>query len=154
MSTKAEIEANIDAKLASGSGITATEHRAVLKDDLVSILNECYPDIVNDTHVTQNVFLPDAAGVEYDLKIVKQGRLVFLSGTITNNTGGPRTGLIEITDVASEYMMAAGATSYGVDSSPSAVCVISNGTGTRTLLQSTIDDSTSTTFSIVYPTES
>lgn len=85
MSTRAEIQALIDADLASASDITATEHRNVLADDADSILENIYMTPVNDTH-SSNTITTSNANFNYDVEITKIGRQVHIVGTVSANT--------------------------------------------------------------------
>lgn len=85
MSTKATIQALINANLANSSMITAAEHRAVEN----IILNELYPNAIYETHTTTNTITtknPTLPGLNYNISIVKQGRLVTISGILWNYT--------------------------------------------------------------------
>lgn len=92
MSTKTTIQNLIDTNLASGSNITATEHRAVL----TSILNNLYPTPLIDTHLTTNVLTASGANFEYQLTFTKVGRLVHVVGFLTNVSGS----ILDIEDIA------------------------------------------------------
>lgn len=87
MSTKAEIQALIESKLASGSGIIAIDHRDVLKDDVDNVLDNLYGLKTTDTNATTNVLTEFSPDRVYDLKIDKQGGEVNLRGRLKNNTG-------------------------------------------------------------------
>jgi hypothetical protein len=92
MSTKTTIQNLIDSNLASGSNITATEHRAVL----TSVLNNLYPTPLVDTHLTTNVITAFGSNFEYELAFTKVGRLVHVVGSITNVSGL----ILDIQDIA------------------------------------------------------
>lgn len=86
MSTKTNIQNLINTNLADSSSITASEHRAVEN----SLLNELYPTPVYETQATTNTITAKNATINnlnYDISIVKQGRLVTISGILWNNTG-------------------------------------------------------------------
>ena len=107
--SKALIETLIDTDLASGTAITATEMRNVLKDDTNSILNTFYPSEVTDTESTETYLtLTTTSSANFDIRILKTGRKVSISGTIT--------GLIEITKIgvitAGEFTATTGQTYY------------------------------------------
>ena len=107
MATKAQIQANIDAKLASGQagGITAAQHRGAIKDDAISILNEMYnTSTVTDTEASTNILTFDSSDWSYNLNFKKQGGVVYVHGSITNNSASGR-GSSTISDITnSEYI--------------------------------------------------
>ena len=78
MATKAEITALVNANLASGSSITAAEHRAVLTG-ANSILEGVYSDVVTDTHILENVTTANG-NFAYNIAISKVGRHITISG--------------------------------------------------------------------------
>jgi hypothetical protein len=73
MATKTTIQNLIDTNLASGSNITATEHRAVLN----TILNELFP--------TSDTYIVATGDVQYNLTFTKVGNKCTLSGSIANS---------------------------------------------------------------------
>ena len=83
MATKTTIENLINSNLASGSNITASEHRAVLN----IILNELYPTPISDTQATTNVVTKIGTNFEYQLQFTKTGRNIHVCGSITNISG-------------------------------------------------------------------
>ncbi|MCP4984848.1 MAG: hypothetical protein GY928_01925 [Colwellia sp.] len=84
MSTKAQIETLIDTDLASTSDITAIEHRNVLNNDNASVLNNMYGTELVDSDSTQTYFtLQTAASATFDMTILKQGREVTVSMSVT-----------------------------------------------------------------------
>lgn len=82
MATKAEITALINANLASGSGITATEHREVLHTNANSILENIYGSIIEDTHTSQTITTANA-NFSYRIIVSKVGRFVTITGGFT-----------------------------------------------------------------------
>jgi len=107
--SKTLIETLIDTNLASGTAITATEVRAVLKDDTNSLLNTFYPNEITDTQATESVLtLTTPLSANFNLRILKPGRKVSISCTIT--------GLIAITNIgvitAGEFTATTGRTYY------------------------------------------
>ena len=85
MATKSTIQTLINTNLADASNITASEHRAVEN----SLLNELYPTAIYETQATTNTITaknPTIANLNYNISIVKQGRLVTISGILFNNT--------------------------------------------------------------------
>jgi len=109
--SKALIENLVDTNLASGTAITATEVRDVLKDDINSLLNTFYPSETTDTQATESVLtlvLPLSAN--FNLRILKTGSKVSISCTIT--------GLITIATIgvitAGEFTSITGQTYYTV----------------------------------------
>ena len=90
MATKATIETLINTNLATGSLITATEHRAVEQ----ALLDALYPTPIYETHTTTNTITaknPTLSGLHYNISIIKQGRLVTITGILWNNTGSQVT---------------------------------------------------------------
>jgi len=75
MSTKAQIQQNIETGLASGSDIPASRHRETLN----TVLDESYADAIIDTESTTNVFTALTGSAEYYIRINKQGRRVTLN---------------------------------------------------------------------------
>ena len=82
MSTKTTIQNLIDTNLASGSDITAIEHRAVL----TSVLNNLYPTTQIETNET-GVITTSNANFSYTLNFTKIGRLVYVTGVANNRSG-------------------------------------------------------------------
>ena len=82
MSTKTTIQNLIDTNIASGSDITAIEHRAVL----TSILNNLYPTTQIETNAT-DVITTSNANFSYTLNFTKVGRLVHVTGKANNISG-------------------------------------------------------------------
>ena len=105
MSKKQDLQNNVDSRLASAQvgGITAQQHRATLKDDSSSIINEFYKDPVTDSEATQSIFEIITSGTEFDITVTKQGRFIHVWGGVTNNTGGTLSNLLRINDTNSEY---------------------------------------------------
>jgi len=97
MSTKSTIQTLINTNLADSSDILASEHRAVEN----ALLNELYPDIVNesDSGVDFNITDKNTINTDlgYNIYIIKQGRLVTIKGEIINNSE------IIISDEADNY---------------------------------------------------
>lgn len=86
MSTKATIQALINANLADGSSITASEHRAV--EDM--LLNELYPTPIYETRDSNTITTENTNSAfltnSYQINIVKQGRVVTIIGKIINGS--------------------------------------------------------------------
>lgn len=95
MSTKTTIQNLIDTNLASGSNITATEHRAVL----TSVLNNLYPTPISDTQLTTNVVTKIGTKFTYNLQFSKVGRNIHIYGSVTNISGSVLNSLEEILEV-------------------------------------------------------
>ncbi|MCP4984847.1 MAG: hypothetical protein GY928_01920 [Colwellia sp.] len=132
MSTKAEAQTLIDTDLASDQPITAVLHRNVLKDDEYSLLSNMYADEIIDTQITQTVFTPNQ-DCSFDLNILKQGRKVTISGTITANEADV-VNAIDIID--SNFEVGLGKIYYGVgdwDITFRSGIYITNSSGTTTL---------------------
>lgn len=101
MSTKAQIQTGINT-INTGGINTALEVRILHELEL----SNTYADIVNETHASGTITAQTADLNSYDISICKQGRKVFISGTLENNqlfiTSG--TSFFEI--VNSEYFPA------------------------------------------------
>ena len=99
MSTKTTIQNLIDTNLASGSDITAIEHRAVL----TSVLNELYSDVIlQDTTLTE-ILSPLTSDINYKILISKNGNNVNINGYIRNE-GSAIDGGFELFDIVdTEY---------------------------------------------------
>lgn len=85
MSTKTSIQNLIDTNLADSSSITAPEHRAVES----ALLNELYPTAIYEADDTTNTITAKNSAIStnlYGLSIIKQGRLVTLTGYMTNDS--------------------------------------------------------------------
>ena len=95
MATKTTIENLINSNLASGSNITASEHRAVLN----IILNELYPTPISDTQATTNVVTKISNNFTYNLQFSKVGRNIHVCGSITNISGSILSSVEEILEV-------------------------------------------------------
>lgn len=86
MSTKAQLQTLIDTNLATGQPVTAVLHRDMLKDNTNNILDNMYADEIVDTEITANEFLLDILGsAQFSFKILKQGRMVTVTGNITSD---------------------------------------------------------------------
>lgn len=97
MSTKTQIESLIDSDLASGSNITAVEHRNVAKDDEHSFLENIYPDVIDES--TVNAIFTRNTDFKYFLKISKTGRKVNINGQILPQVTLPQNQVVfDITD--------------------------------------------------------
>lgn len=85
MSTKTNIQNLINTNLADASSITASEHRAVEN----ALLNELYPTPIYESSESTNTITSKNSAIAtnlYGVSIVKQGRLVTISGYLTNNS--------------------------------------------------------------------
>ena len=100
MSTKTTIQNLIDTNLASGSDITAIEHRAVL----TSVLNELYSDVIlQDTALTE-ILSPLTSDINYKILISKNGNNVNINGYIKNEGSSAIDGGFELFDIVdTEY---------------------------------------------------
>ena len=96
MATKTTIENLINSNLASGSNITASEHRAVLN----IILNELYPTPISDTQATTNVVTKISTNFTYNLQFTKTGRNIHICGSITNISGSILSSVEDILEVS------------------------------------------------------
>lgn len=100
MSTKNTTQNLIDTNLADASLVEASEHREVEN----ALLNEVYSDVINDTQDTTSVVTANnPATRKYDIKIVKQGRKVTVTGFIKNTSGSMLNNAIFFSINASEF---------------------------------------------------
>ncbi|MGR3218453.1 MAG: hypothetical protein ACUZ8H_01365 [Candidatus Anammoxibacter sp.] len=84
MSNKADIEALIDANYADGLPITAALMRATLNTDSDSILNSLYGEEVTDNQAAETFLtLTTPGSATFNIRILKQGRRIRISGTVT-----------------------------------------------------------------------
>jgi hypothetical protein len=128
MSTKTQIQTLINNNLADGSSITASEHREVE----IVLLNELYPTNIYETRddntiTTQNT---NAAYLtnSYEINIVKQGRLVTISGKLINESGNSVTNSINawfFQIVGTEYLQSS--------ATPLTIGFVSSGSGTGSI---------------------
>lgn len=80
---KTTIQSLIDTNLADSSNIEASEHREVEH----ALLDELYGTVISDTQATTNFATAISSSRKYDIKVVKQGRKVTVTGYIKNTTG-------------------------------------------------------------------
>lgn len=89
MSDKATIEALIDTNLATGTGITAVEVRDTLKDNADSLLNNLYAAEQLDTQATESILTLSTPGIaNFTITVLKTGRRISISGTVSHASGG------------------------------------------------------------------
>lgn len=70
--------------------VTITKHR----NSMLEVVNEFYGSVITDTETANTITTPsDATNVLYNLKICKQGRVVNVSGNVTNDTAGIVSGI-------------------------------------------------------------
>lgn len=84
MSTKAQLETQIDTDLASASSITAVDHRSVLRNGTHNLLDSIYPTVVTDSDAT-STYLTWGASSSWSANICKIGRAVHLNVSVTAN---------------------------------------------------------------------
>jgi hypothetical protein len=84
MSTKAEIETQIDTDLANASSITASDHRNTLRNGTHNILDTLYPTVLTDSNAT-STYLTWGASSSWSANICKIGRAVHLNVSVTAN---------------------------------------------------------------------
>ncbi len=150
--SKALIETLIDTNLASGTAITATEVRAVLKDDTNSLLNTFYPTEVTDDEASEaQLTLTTTSSANFDIRILKTGRKVSISGTIT--------GLIAITNIgvitAGEFTATEGQTYYSTSFETTnrearQMSIVNSGGVTTLLISPTLEIGEIINFTIFY----
>lgn len=125
MAIKTVIQELINSLIRTNTLIDKTEH-ADVEDAL--LLNS-YGNIITDTQATTNVFTADdAISKQYNLKIVKQGRFVNISGTLTKNS----VGIIEL-----EYWCAITNSEYLPNNDHEFWGTLENGAPIRLVLYST-----------------
>ena len=80
MATKSNLLSSINTQLTAI--ITQAKHRLSMS----LLLDELYPSVVNEKHTTTNVITAKnlTANLGYDINIVKSGRKVTITGSITN----------------------------------------------------------------------
>lgn len=112
MATKAQIQTLINTELESGQvgGITAVQHRDVLKDDNASILEAIYSDIIEETQTAPTITSSNA-DFNYSITISKVGRFVTINGNFRVLTGSLSSEIFEI--VGAEYLPKDNATQEG-----------------------------------------
>lgn len=124
MATKAQIQTIINDQLQSGQvgGITAVQHRDVLKDDSASILENIYSDMVTDSETTETVTTANA-NFEYSIVISKVGRHVTITGFfVVVNNASLASQIFEFSNA--EYNANTDANYYGVAHSGTATIPI------------------------------
>ena len=152
MSDKATIETLIDTNLASGQPITAVLVRDTLKDDADSLLENFYPTEVTDTESTETYLtLTTPASATFDLKILKVGRRISISATVTASASITNLGII----TAGELTATTGETYYtvGFVISPEAgkqVSLVNSGGVTSILISPALDIGETIQFTIFY----
>jgi len=85
MSIKSILQTLINTKLASGTDITAAELREV--ED--ALLLNSYGTVITENQATVTKVITSASlipGIEYEVSFTKQGRLVFVTGFIRNDS--------------------------------------------------------------------
>ena len=88
MATKAEIQNLINTNLSSGSGIEATDHRAVLNEVLDNLYGIVTTDNSNPSSPSKTGIVSQAnSNQNFGLDITKNGNRVNISGSIRNDTG-------------------------------------------------------------------
>lgn len=100
MSTKAEIQANINTKLASASSITALEHREVLSTDSDSVLGNLYSAPISESQNTGTITTGNS-DFDYNIDITKIGNLVHIAGVVVSKGIGNSV-VFEISDAEYE----------------------------------------------------
>ena len=160
--TKTEIQSNISTKMASGQSMPIETHRGVLKDDDdVNLLDNFYPDVQSDTSSSETFWdLATPGSCTYAIQYSKQGRIVTLSGQITNVTSVINT-LADI-NLPHYYAVDSNVNQYGfgwrlggVSGSPHMVLfTVEGGTGSTTVkVANQIEVGETVSFSIQYMTE-
>lgn len=154
MSTKAEIESLIDTVLASTSDITATEHRSVLKDDADSVLTNTYATEVTDSDATETFFTLQSVGLaSFTMSILKQGREVTVSASVTAITDVFRLGSFSSGELTVQSGGLYYATGYNISSSMvEGVEVRDVGGVTSIFFTDTLGAGDSVVFTIIYNT--
>jgi hypothetical protein len=81
MATKSGILATINGFITAV--ITQAKHRSSMS----TVVDEIYPNIVTDTHLTETYTTKIGADIEYNIEIIKSGNIAHIKGNITNTTG-------------------------------------------------------------------
>lgn len=149
--SKALIETLIDTNLASGTAITATEVRDVLKDDTNSLLNTFYPSEITDTQATQSVLTLFTSSVNFNLRILKTGRKVSISCTMTALIAVTIIGVI----TAGEFTSITGQPYYSVGyetttSTAKQLSIVNSGGITNLLISPALEIGETVNFTIFY----
>lgn len=157
MATKAQIQALIESYLTGNAGVTTWEqHEDMLKDNTASILENSYGTVFTDTQETTQVFTAVNASREYNVKVIKQGRNVHVSGNLKNETGITlsNTNWFQITN--SEYFASIKKTFYGtsvVDNSQIRLDVNWDGANTYIRALDPIVNEERVYFELIYQTD-
>lgn len=86
MANKTNLISSINAQL------TALITQAKVRLAASLITEELYPEIINDTNLASTVLVKNTSlNLAYNVSLVKTGRMVFLKGSIKNNTAGTIT---------------------------------------------------------------
>lgn len=110
MSTKAEIQAKIQARLTgSAEDLTWTRHEEMLMTGNDNLLDNVYGFAVTDSNATTNVVTENNANKTYLLNITKTGLRVFVDGNVRNGTGAlTASNEVFFTITTTEYQQQAG----------------------------------------------
>lgn len=112
MSTKAQIQSNIDTRMASGLDMPISTHRGVLKDDTHNILDNMYSDNNTDTQSSETFWTLDSPGsCNYTLTYTKQGRIVHVTGVLTDFTTDVNN--LATLNISDYYSAETGISQYG-----------------------------------------
>lgn len=153
MSDKTTIETLIDTNLASAQPITATLVRNTLKDNADSLLINFYPTESSDSEATESILtLTTALSANFDLKVLKTGRRISISATVTALLEISNLGII----LAGELTATTGTTYYtvGYVISPSIsgkqISVVNSGGVTSILINPSLAIGETIQFTIFY----
>lgn len=130
MTTKQEYTDKVNTDLASGSNITAAEHRSV-HTGTNGILDVVYPDSIEDTDQTTNI-VTSSSSIIYQSFFQKVGGLVSVNGFIINMTNAPLSSpsIFNITNQTYQQQTGRAYNSIGTSSvsNSSARLILSNNT--------------------------
>ena len=118
MATKTEIKAAIQAQLTLNAGLTThAQHEEFLHTEVDSILESIYPTETIESE-SSNTITVDNANINYDVKIVKIGRQVTITGSFSNqaSTNLSYPILFEINPASTSYLPSTTAISGGISS--------------------------------------
>jgi hypothetical protein len=97
--TQAQLQAASDDNITDTTIIIPSAHRTANN----AMIDEIYPDVVNDTQSTTNILTKVDTDFNYDFNITKVGRMVYIEGTIRNATFSPVTAQNIATGLSGQY---------------------------------------------------
>jgi len=106
MATKAQIKSKMQSVYTGNPDVTDwAEVEETLHTESESILENIYPSEILDTETTTNVFTKaSGSSYTYELRTVKQGRVVHVTGQLTNNSNTYILALVVASITSTEHM--------------------------------------------------